>query len=528
MRKCRTVSAFLNNCIAIAITIQNEFLISSYFWLLAKIDKHLRFSQISLLTELNKPLTFIPKLNLPSKYFASHFLLINALSLLDWSPIMMIIFCFATLIFAGLYLNAKSKHKSQNVQLSEFHTRTKEGPDSKRLSNKNQIENKILKLNEITEVWAKKMETLIGPLDKLSEKAHSDETDKNRLKASSIQCKMILNEINAFNELNSIQEDKLNSIEKTEKLSDLMFNQLDQYHSYAKFKNIDFTYQYDMRPDFVIRIDINNLSELFDNVFLNILKRLEAEDFLKININDILNAIEIEINFTYKNDFKEWVNYFESRVSEDFIENWSDKCLILNLRKINTLAKILGGSINFHRHNYENLTLKISLPRKEVMYADNLSNNQINLSQKIEQENEKEVEAINDAQNKEIDLSKSIELDKIELTKMLSEEDKAWLNSFESCIIKNLSSNILTISWLANEFNMSESTLRRQIKSLTGRSPIKYLQGLRFNRAMEMIKNNEYNSITRIAHNVGYKDLSTFSRIFKKHFGKAPSEVMQE
>ncbi len=109
---------------------------------------------------------------------------------------------------------------------------------------------------------------------------------------------------------------------------------------------------------------------------------------------------------------------------------------------------------------------------------------------------------------------------------LFSKRDQAWLETFESYIQKNLSKDILSISLLAKEFAMSESTLLRQLKRLTGLSPSKYLQEMRLDMARQMLENRSYKSISTIATKVGYSDSRSFSRSFKNRFGKLPSKYL--
>lgn len=108
-------------------------------------------------------------------------------------------------------------------------------------------------------------------------------------------------------------------------------------------------------------------------------------------------------------------------------------------------------------------------------------------------------------------------------TVVVSEKDKAWLERFEVYVEKHLDSNLLSVSSLANEFAMSESTLLRQLKRLTGLSPVKYLLEMRLDKARQLIESQSDLTIGQIASKVGYTDTRNFSRSFKKRYGKGPS-----
>lgn len=110
----------------------------------------------------------------------------------------------------------------------------------------------------------------------------------------------------------------------------------------------------------------------------------------------------------------------------------------------------------------------------------------------------------------------------------LSLSDRKWLETFEAYVQQHYSSDVLSVSALAYQFAMSESTLLRQLKRLTGLSPVQYLQEVRLNEARLLIERRSYNSIAQVASKVGYYDVRSFSRSFRQRFGKLPSEMMNE
>ncbi len=80
---------------------------------------------------------------------------------------------------------------------------------------------------------------------------------------------------------------------------------------------------------------------------------------------------------------------------------------------------------------------------------------------------------------------------------------------------------------LARIANMSESTLYRYFKSLTGISPLQYHKKLRLHEGRRLIlENNERASIA--AYKTGYESVSQFSREYKKLFGKSPRQSRKE
>ncbi|SFN62061.1 His Kinase A (phospho-acceptor) domain-containing protein [Algoriphagus ornithinivorans] len=113
------------------------------------------------------------------------------------------------------------------------------------------------------------------------------------------------------------------------------------------------------------------------------------------------------------------------------------------------------------------------------------------------------------------------------VTTQASEEDQTWLMEVEDYIKQNISSNLLTIPSIAEEFAMSESTFLRQLKKLIGLTPIQYIQEIRLNEARYLLENRIHNTVSKIAAETGYQDPAFFSRSFKKRFGKTPSDYLK-
>ncbi|MCB0636062.1 MAG: response regulator, partial [Lewinella sp.] len=84
--------------------------------------------------------------------------------------------------------------------------------------------------------------------------------------------------------------------------------------------------------------------------------------------------------------------------------------------------------------------------------------------------------------------------------------EEAWLARLETYVQEHLDQDDLTVAALAESFAMSESTLLRQLKRLTGLTPSQYLQEVRLTAARELLENGVYRSVNRVAAEVGYTD----------------------
>ena len=101
--------------------------------------------------------------------------------------------------------------------------------------------------------------------------------------------------------------------------------------------------------------------------------------------------------------------------------------------------------------------------------------------------------------------------------------ERAWVERFEAFTKTNLSDTSLNIPTLAAEFAMSESSLLRKVKHLIGITPSQYIQEMRLDEARKMLEERTFSTLKELAYKTGYKDERTFSRGYKKRFGKSPS-----
>lgn len=80
---------------------------------------------------------------------------------------------------------------------------------------------------------------------------------------------------------------------------------------------------------------------------------------------------------------------------------------------------------------------------------------------------------------------------------------------------------VVRASELAKVSNMSESSLFRHFKDVTGLSPLQYHKQLRLHQARNlMLSANE--QVSTAAYSVGYESISQFNREYKKLFGETP------
>lgn len=74
---------------------------------------------------------------------------------------------------------------------------------------------------------------------------------------------------------------------------------------------------------------------------------------------------------------------------------------------------------------------------------------------------------------------------------------------------------------------MSRSNLFRKVKALTGQTPIEFIYDLRLKHALSLLLERKLN-ISEITSAVGFKTRSSFTKSFRKQFGKAPTDYLND
>jgi transcriptional regulator GlxA family with amidase domain len=79
---------------------------------------------------------------------------------------------------------------------------------------------------------------------------------------------------------------------------------------------------------------------------------------------------------------------------------------------------------------------------------------------------------------------------------------------------------------LARHLAVSERTLNRRFKVAVGEAPLHYLQSLRVDVAKRLLETQGL-KVDAVSERVGYADLSTFRRLFKRETGLSPREYQR-
>lgn len=102
--------------------------------------------------------------------------------------------------------------------------------------------------------------------------------------------------------------------------------------------------------------------------------------------------------------------------------------------------------------------------------------------------------------------------------------EDAFMLKVRGIMEAHLDNDQFGIHELCREIGMSRAQLYRKFKTLTDKTVNEYLMSFRLFKAKEMLINSDLN-VSEVAYEVGFKNLSHFSRVFTEAFGLNPSSV---
>ncbi|WLP93566.1 GlxA family transcriptional regulator [Psychrobacter sp. M13] len=93
--------------------------------------------------------------------------------------------------------------------------------------------------------------------------------------------------------------------------------------------------------------------------------------------------------------------------------------------------------------------------------------------------------------------------------------------------IENNFQQALSVSALATQVNITPRTLNRRFQSALNLRPIEYIQAVRIEQAKRLLELRDV-SIKSLADQVGYSDISSFTRLFKRATELTPKEYQDK
>ena len=105
--------------------------------------------------------------------------------------------------------------------------------------------------------------------------------------------------------------------------------------------------------------------------------------------------------------------------------------------------------------------------------------------------------------------------------------DEEFLNMAIACVEKHLQEPEFNMVQMAEELNLSRSTLSRKIKVLTGLTPLDFVRNIKMKYACKLLKNKSAN-ISDVAYTLGFSTPKYFTKTFKEVFGMTPTEFQEK
>jgi AraC-like DNA-binding protein len=96
-----------------------------------------------------------------------------------------------------------------------------------------------------------------------------------------------------------------------------------------------------------------------------------------------------------------------------------------------------------------------------------------------------------------------------------------------SQIEENIADKEFGVQQLAKKMNLTRSQLYRRINNITHISVVEFIKVVRLKRAAQLLSQQPEN-ISEVAFQVGFNDLSYFSKCFKYQFGVSPARFLAE
>lgn len=108
---------------------------------------------------------------------------------------------------------------------------------------------------------------------------------------------------------------------------------------------------------------------------------------------------------------------------------------------------------------------------------------------------------------------------------VVSDLDAKFLKQIIEIIKKHLSDSEFNSEVLAKEIGLSRMQLYRKIRGLTDQTVHEFIRSIRLEHAVNLLEDGKM-TITEVAYEVGFNDLTYFARCFRKMYNKSPSEYI--
>ncbi|MBR9999983.1 MAG: tetratricopeptide repeat protein [Cyclobacteriaceae bacterium] len=102
--------------------------------------------------------------------------------------------------------------------------------------------------------------------------------------------------------------------------------------------------------------------------------------------------------------------------------------------------------------------------------------------------------------------------------------EEQFVNKLLKIVDEHIGDEKFGVEKLALEIGMSRSQIHRKLLALTNQAPNQFIRTFRLTRAMELVKKRSATT-SEIAYKVGFSSPSYFTKCFRDHYGRTPSEI---
>ncbi len=118
-----------------------------------------------------------------------------------------------------------------------------------------------------------------------------------------------------------------------------------------------------------------------------------------------------------------------------------------------------------------------------------------------------------------------ISVDKEETAIVENQLNDKFLKKMAEVVNDNIANTDFNKNEFASAMNVSPSLLYKKVKSLTNLSPTDFIKSVRLNHAVELLTTKDY-SVTEVSELCGFSSMGYFSTVFRKHYGKPPTQMV--
>ncbi len=101
--------------------------------------------------------------------------------------------------------------------------------------------------------------------------------------------------------------------------------------------------------------------------------------------------------------------------------------------------------------------------------------------------------------------------------------DEEFVRKSKELVEQNIGNSSFEVKDLMRELGVSRTLLHTKFKKLMNCSTTEFIKTMRMNRACQLLKSSDHR-VSDICYMVGYSDPHNFSKVFKQHFGRTPTE----